>query len=85
MSHSFSSKRFSADRIAIFLSFLGVIFSAIVADRVYERLAHLEDDWSMLFLGGFHDGLDLLHIVGVKGAHGKMPFQGRSEHLLTGH
>ena len=44
MSHSFSSKRFSADRIAIFLSLLGVIFSAIVADRVYEHLAHLEDE-----------------------------------------
>lgn len=37
-------KRLDADRIAILLSLLAVLLSAIVADRVYERLAHLEDE-----------------------------------------
>ena len=38
-----------ADLIAVFLSLLAVLLSAIVADRVYERLAHLEDEVAFIW------------------------------------
>ena len=47
-------------------------------------LGDLQDDRGPLFDGRVDDALDLLHVVGVKGADGKVSFVGGAQDLLAG-
>jgi 4-amino-4-deoxy-L-arabinose transferase-like glycosyltransferase len=38
-----------ADRFAVFLSLLGVLAALLVADRVFERMAHIEDEMAYVW------------------------------------
>jgi hypothetical protein len=38
-----------SDRIALLLSLLGILASALVADRVFERMAHIEDEMAYVW------------------------------------
>ena len=47
-----------ADRIALLISLLGILAGYIVSDRVFERMAHLEDEmayvWEAQAIAGGH-------------------------------